>query len=179
MQKIKINIVSFSVFDQSLLRNIAANAGNEFRKETYIEEGHIDLSDFFDPSRGQYKANELLRTIEEIYSAPNQKTIGLFSVDLFIPILTFIFGQAYLGGIAAIASSHRLSNRRYGLKEDPGQFKMRMTKEVIHELGHSFGLIHCYTPGCVMRSSTYVEEIDQKTHNLCSLCKEKILDYSG
>ena len=30
------------------------------------------------------------------------------------------------------------------------------------------GLIHCHVPTCVMRSSTYVEDIDQKS--VSSLC---------
>jgi archaemetzincin len=176
MQKAKIHIVSFSVFDPELLKNIAHAAGNEFATNVIFSEGHIDLSDFFDPSRGQYQGNELLKIVEDDFSDLEDKTIALFSVDLFIPILTYIYGQAYLGGNSAIASSHRLSNARYGLKEDLDLFRDRMAKEVIHELGHTFGLIHCYNPKCVMRSSTYVEEIDQKNKTLCSSCKSKYLN---
>jgi archaemetzincin len=50
----------------------------------------------------------------------------------------------------------------------------RFKKEVIHELGHTFGLIHCHVPTCVMRSSTYVEDIDQKSMNICPKCQEEI-----
>jgi archaemetzincin len=32
-------------------------------------------------------------------------------------------------------------------------------------------LLHCHTPTCVMRSSTYVEDIDQKEVGLCSKCR--------
>ena len=49
----------------------------------------------------------------------------------------------------------------------------RFKKEVIHELGHTFGLIHCHIPTCVMRSSTYVEDIDQKSTNLCIKCRSE------
>ena len=49
----------------------------------------------------------------------------------------------------------------------------RFKKEVIHELGHTFGLIHCHIPTCVMRSSTYVEDIDQKSANLCIRCRNE------
>lgn len=170
----KIKIISFSVFDPNLLKNVAVAVGKEFRSEVQIVEGRLDLSEFFDASRSQYDGYELLKTIDNSYAGNSHKTIGLFKVDLFIPILTYIFGQAYLGGRSAIASSHRLSNARYGLKEDPVLFRERITKEVIHELGHTFGLIHCYHPECVMGSSTYVEDIDQKSHNLCSSCREKL-----
>jgi len=177
MQEAKINIVSFSVYDHNLLKDLAGIAGQEFGVEALYEEKHIDLSEYLDSSRSQYKGDELLEVVEKNFADNTNKTIGLFNVDLYIPILTFIYGQAYLGGNAAIASSHRLSNTRYGLKEDPKKFRERIAKEVIHELGHTFGLIHCYNPTCVMRSSTYVEEIDQKDKGLCSSCMEKYLGF--
>jgi len=170
----RINIVSFSFNDISVLRIVAEGVRAEFGKDTVMVEGHLDLTEFFDPSRGQYKGNELLKCIDDHFSAENRKTIGLFSVDLFIPILTFIYGQAYLGGKSAIASTHRLTNTRYGLPMNPELFRERLIKEVIHELGHTFGLIHCHRPECVMRSSTYVEEIDQKSQHLCGSCRKKL-----
>ena len=102
------------------------------------------------------------------------KTIGIFNVDLFVPILTFIFGQAFLGGHAGIASLYRLGNERYGIPKDSELTLDRFRKEVIHELGHTFGLIHCVNPACVMRSSTYVEDIDQKEAHLCSRCRAEL-----
>ena len=102
------------------------------------------------------------------------KTLGVFDVDLFIPILTYIFGQAYLNGRAGIASVYRLRNERYGMKKDEKLLVDRFRKEVIHELGHAFGLIHCHDQTCVMRSSTYVEDIDQKSNHLCNKCSAQI-----
>ena len=32
------------------------------------------------------------------YASDSSKTMGLFNIDLFIPILTYIFGQAILNG---------------------------------------------------------------------------------
>ena len=106
----------------------------------------------------------------------------MFNVDLFIPILTYIFGQAFLNGRTGIASAYRLSNERYGIKTDDKLILERFIKEVIHELGHTFGLIHCHIPACVMRSSTYVEDIDQKSMHLCLNCRHeynKLLQQTG
>ena len=99
---------------------------------------------------------------------------GLFNVDLFIPILTYIFGQAYLNGRAGIVSIFRLGNERYGIKPDEAILLERFKKEIIHELGHTFGLIHCFDPICVMRSGTYVEDIDLKSRHLCIRCREHL-----
>ena len=109
-----------------------------------------------------------------LYASPNSKTIGLFTVDLFIPIFTYIFGQAFLGGSCGIASTFRLSNERYGIKDDANLLIERFTKEIIHELGHTYGLIHCQISDCVMRSGTYVEDIDQKKSGFCVNCRNKL-----
>jgi archaemetzincin len=112
--------------------------------------------------------------IDNEFASASSKTIGLFTVDLYIPILTFIFGQAFLNGRSGIASIFRLSNERYGVKKDDKILQERFSKEVIHELGHMFGLIHCSDPYCVMRSSTYVEDIDQKGGEFCSNCRNSL-----
>lgn len=63
--------------------------------------------------------------------------------------------------------------RKYGMSHDEHTLLQRTIKEVIHELGYTFGLIHCHTPACVMQSGTYVEDIDQKEAHLYSVCREK------
>ena len=166
-----ISIISFGYFDHDFLGKIADSVSLEFMMPVHIREGHLDLSEYYDAARRQYNGNLLLREVDAQYSAGSIKTFGLFYVDLFIPILTYIFGQAFLGGHTAIASIYRLSNERYGLKEADDSLLERLTKEVVHELGHTFGLIHCHVPACVMASSTYVEDIDQKSAKLCVKCR--------
>jgi archaemetzincin len=169
-----ITLISFGYFEEELLEQIAHDVEREFAVPVKTKQGHLDLSEFYDPARKQYDGNRLLKEIDAHFSDETSKTLGLFNVDLFIPILTYIFGQAFLLGRCGIASVYRLSNDRYGIKPDEKLFSDRVRKEVIHELGHTFGLIHCSNPTCVMRSSTYVEDIDQKEHLLCQKCKAHI-----
>jgi archaemetzincin len=169
----QITLISYGYFDADILRNVAEAVKKEFLLNVYIKEGHLDLSEFYDPTRRQYNGIKLIHEVENSFSSDSLKTIGLFNVDLFIPILTFIFGQAFLNGKTGIASSYRLSNERYGIKTDVRMLVERFMKEVIHELGHTFGLIHCHVPTCVMRSSTYVEDIDQKSAHLCPNCRNE------
>jgi len=170
----RIKIISFAPFDETFLKRIGVSITHEFGYEVKIRNGHVDLSEYFDPNRRQYNGNNLLDLMDRLDKMKYVKVIGIFNVDLFIPILTYIFGQAYLGGRTGIASSYRLRTERYGLKANPELLIERLTKEVVHEIGHTFGLIHCHTPGCVMASSTYVEDIDQKSWHLCNQCREKI-----
>jgi len=173
-----ITLLSFGYFDYDFLRKIAENIQHEFFFTVQIKEGHLDLSDFYDPARHQYDANKLLFQLENQFSSDTTKTIGIFNVDLFIPIFTYIFGQAFLGGRSGIASIFRLNNERYGIEPDKNLLLERTSKEIIHELGHTMGLIHCQVPDCVMRSVTYVEDIDQKNTGFCPKCRNELLEYN-
>jgi len=174
LKKQSILLISDEHFEKEFLDKIALDITREYLFPVELGEIHIDISDYYDPTRRQYDANELLKKIDSVSSSEIIKQIGLFRVDLFIPILTYIFGQAAFNGNAGIVSLYRLRNEHYGMKKDEALLLNRFTKVVIHELGHTFGLIHCHIPTCVMRSSTYVEDIDQKSKNLCFKCRSKI-----
>jgi archaemetzincin len=169
-----ITLISFGYFEKDILEKVAEAVENEFHTLVNLRDGRIDLSEFYDPARRQYNGNTLLKLVDSMPFPDSSKTLGLFNVDLFIPILTFIFGQAYLNGRTGIASLYRFSNERYGMTGDNQFFVDRFKKEVIHELGHTFGLIHCHNPKCVMRSSTYVEDIDQKKQTFCPSCRNEL-----
>jgi archaemetzincin len=170
----KIILLSCGPFEKEFLGKIAHATATEFKGHVIIEECYLDLAPFYNPGRRQYDGNKLLHSLPECTGREYDKLIGLFKVDLFIPILTFIFGQAMLNHQTAIASVYRLRNELYGLKQDEELLLARTIKEVIHELGHTFGLIHCNISTCVMRSSTYVEDIDQKSSSLCGRCRSII-----
>ncbi len=174
MNKQSILLISHGHFEKDFLEKIAADVEREYFHPVCIEESHVDISKFYDPMRRQYDGNKLLIEIDSMSSSEIVKKVGLFRVDLFIPILTYIFGQAAFKGNTGIASLYRLRNEQYGMKKDETLLLNRFTKVVIHELGHTFGLIHCHNPVCVMRSSTYVEDIDQKSQHLCIKCRNKI-----
>ncbi|MFC2106694.1 archaemetzincin family Zn-dependent metalloprotease [Bacteroidota bacterium] len=161
-------------FEEDFLCSIKEDIRKEFNYPIRCTEIHEDIHSYFDPARRQYDANKLLKFLENLHSLNDVKTIGIFQVDLFIPILTYIFGQAIYNGNTGIVSTFRLRNEQYGLERDDSLLMDRLRKIVIHELGHSFGLIHCHMPTCVMLSSTYVEDIDQKNKAFCSHCRAKL-----
>jgi len=169
-----ITLLSLGFFENHFLQDIGAVVNHEFFFPVNIKEAHLDLIEFYDAARKQYNGNRLLKEVDAFDSPESLRIIGLFSVDLFVPILTYIFGQAYMGGRSGIVSVYRLSNERYGMKPDNAILLDRFKKEVVHELGHTFGLLHCHAPTCVMRSSTYVEDIDQKDHSFCAECRANL-----
>jgi archaemetzincin len=179
LNKQSILLVSYGLFEKDFLEKIAADVSREFRLPVLLEESHLDLTGYYDPARRQYDGNQLLKMLDALYQNSGMKVMGLFRVDLFIPILTYIFGQAIFRGRTGIASLYRLRNEQYGMKRNDKLLYERFRKVVIHELGHSFGLTHCLVPSCVMRSATYVEDIDQKKHLFCSKCQESLVWESG
>jgi archaemetzincin len=135
-----------------------------------------DLRPAYDPARGQYNSTTLLSALLAGGARGPDKGIILVDVDLFIPVLTFVFGEAQFDGTAAIVSTHRLTSQFYGLPGSHELLLSRIEKELIHELGHTFGLYHCHQFECVMRSSTYVEEIDIKRATPCHECASRLVE---
>ena len=91
-------------------------------------------------------------------------------MDLAIPVLTFLFGQAQLDGPVALLSLCRLRQEFYGLPADEALLRERAAKETLHELGHTFGLTHCSDMRCSMSLSTDIALVDAKGGRYCPRC---------
>jgi archaemetzincin len=128
-----------------------------------------------DPRRGQYHSTRIIEKVLEMDPPDGGKRLALVDRDLFIPILTFVFGEAQLGGVGAVISSARLRNEFHGRPADPIALRERLLKELVHELGHTFGLRHCAAADCVMFSSHDLEDTDSKEHRFCSDCFDRFL----
>lgn len=159
---------------QELLPAVTRRIESAFGLTVRTRPPWFDPERAFDSARGQYNSTILLKMLLTRPEGESERILGLAGVDLFIPVLTYVFGEAQLSGRAAVASVHRLQNELYGLPQDDRLTLERLEKEVVHELGHTFGLAHCRSSECVMVSSTYVEEIDFKTVEICERCSLQI-----
>jgi archaemetzincin len=91
----------------------------------------MDLPRYYSADRGQYNATLILAGLLRLLPDPHSKIVGITSVDLFIPVLTFVFGQAQLDGPGALVSTHRLHSEYYGLPRDEERLEERTIKEVV------------------------------------------------
>ncbi|MBU1570039.1 MAG: archaemetzincin family Zn-dependent metalloprotease [Pseudomonadota bacterium] len=129
-----------------------------------------DVDFALDSGRNQYHSTSILKQLEK--SAPSfaMKVIAITKVDLFIPILTHVYGEAQLGGKACVVSTYRLKDQISAA--NPGViFKQRIVKEAVHELGHTFNLRHCKEHACIMHYCRTELDVDRKSDQLCRYCK--------
>ena len=125
------------------------------------------------PGREQLDADALLGDLEARASR-EAVLVGLTDRDIAIPIFTFVFGRARLGGGAALVSLARLDPVFYGLPPDPAHTARRAEVEVRHELGHLAGLAHCPDGSCLMSFAGNVERVDARGPLFCRSCREAL-----
>ena len=124
----------------------------------------------YDPKRKQYQSVEIMRMLAEKAPPDAARILGVTDVDLSIPMLSFLFGQAQLDGKVAVVSLCRLQQEFYGLPAQDDILRERLTKEVLHEMGHTFGLVHCSEQKCTMSLSTHIGMVDTKSERYCDRC---------
>ncbi len=119
--------------------------------------------------RGQYHSTPVLEKLSEA-SVPDHtlKILAVTDVDLFIPILTHVYGEAQLGGKSCIVSTFRLKEELSSTNSR--EFKKRLAKEAVHELGHTFKLLHCKDKNCIMHYCRSIKDVDRKSDDLCRYC---------
>jgi archaemetzincin len=169
-----ILIIPLGFQDRGRIGSVETAVRSAFKARTSSASVPVNLEQHHDMSRHQYHSSMILSNVLSAAPAGDSKLLCVVDVDIFIPIFTYIFGEAQLGGRGAIVSAHRLKNEFYGVRADMAIFTERLQKESIHELGHTFGLIHCRGMRCVMNSSTYVEDIDLKPSGFCPACSAQL-----
>ncbi len=161
--------------EPSWLGTLAPALTAEFGVRCEILTAKLDPRFSLHPERQQYLSTEILARMQA-YLAPNSyRLLGITPLDLYIPILTFVYGEAQLDGPCAIVSTYRLRQEFFGLPPDEDLLQLRLLKEAVHELGHTLGLTHCQNYECPMAASHTVELIDLKGTKLCAGCRAQSL----
>jgi len=140
-----------------------------------IKPGLNQLADAYDSQRGQYLASKLIGSLIALGKGRDERVVGITEVDLYAPGLNFVFGEADIIHKVVIISLCRLRQEYYGLPPDKKLFIQRATKEIVHEIGHTFDLEHCPDQKCVMHFSNCLADTDWKEASFCSKCRPKII----
>lgn len=171
-----LQLLAIGDLDGGLLMHLGPMLADTFRVPCAVLPFRLDAEFAFHSERQQYHSTELLQQMQNHVNADSWRVLGVTGVDLYIPILTFVFGEAQLGGPCALVSANRLRQEFYGLPGDDNLFRERLLKEAVHEIGHTLQLTHCDDYRCAMAPSHAVEWIDLKESTLCSNCRGRIFE---
>ncbi len=172
----RLQLLPIGSIDPQLLEWVAQTLAENFRVRSEILSPALDPAFALHSERQQYHSSEILAAMQRYVNSNTWRLLGITQLDLYIPILTFVFGEAQLGGTSAVVSYHRLQQGFYGLPPDPDLLANRLLVEAVHELGHTLRLTHCHDYQCAMAPSHAVEWIDIKDSGFCEDCLARVLE---
>jgi archaemetzincin len=171
-----LQLLPIGKLDGGLLMDLGPALADAFHMPCEVVSRPLDPEVAFHGERQQYHSSELLQHMQRFVGPESWRVLGVAAVDLYIPILTFVFGEAQMAGPCAVVSTHRLHQEFYGLPADREILRQRLLKEAVHEIGHTLNLTHCDDYTCAMAPSHAVEWIDLKESTLCTGCRSQIFD---
>jgi archaemetzincin len=171
----RLHLLPIGSVDAQLLEWLAQALHEKFHVPSEILSPALDPAFALHAERQQYHSSEILAAMQGHINRDTWRLLGITQLDLYIPILTFVFGEAQMGGPAAVVSYHRLRQQFYGLPQDMDLVANRLLVEAVHELGHTLRLTHCHDYQCAMAPAHAVEWIDIKDSGFCEDCLSRAL----
>ena len=104
----KLQLLPVGTVDARLLEWLQHELYEKFRVPTEVLRPGIDPAFARHAERQQHHSSEILARMQKYVNGSTWRLVGITELDLYIPILTFVFGEAQLGGTAALVSYHRL-----------------------------------------------------------------------
>jgi len=166
-------IHSFGDIDKALLEAVRQAIEQRLHLRAVTGESMYVPANSYSTQRGQCRSTAFLTELSRLPSS--EARLGITDVDFFVPELSFVFGEASRERRIAVVSIARLDPQFYGEPADSGKLTRRTVTEVLHELGHVFGLDHCERVDCVMWFSNTLAQTDRKGLEFCERCAEKSL----
>ncbi|MBM4129035.1 MAG: archaemetzincin family Zn-dependent metalloprotease [Nitrospira sp.] len=169
-----ILLIPIGAIDAAAMKAIARSLNKTFQSKVEIGNEFPLPQDVFNRERGQYYSSAILRYLSPLRPDHLTLVLGVTDVDLYVPELNFVFGEADIYGGAALISLTRLQTEFYGLSPDRKLFHTRAIKEAVHEIGHLYGLGHCPDRTCIMHFSNSIRDTDIKGPDFCKICRKRL-----
>ena len=99
----RLQILPLGNVDPELLDWLCYELEKGFRADAEILTP-MDPAFAYHPERKQYHSTEILQAMSKRLTRASWRVLAVTEVDLYVPILTFVFGEAVLGGRSAVVS---------------------------------------------------------------------------
>lgn len=168
-----ILLIAVGEIDRGILSETAEALQKAFHFRTAIGKTIKVPERAFNPERGQYHSTMIINELSRIKKG-HDLILGITDVDLYVPSLNFVFGEADILKGIAVVSLTRLREEFYRSRPDHKLFIERAMKEAIHEIGHLCGLDHCQDRRCIMYFSNSIKDTDMKGPGFCKSCERRL-----
>jgi len=170
----RIRIVPVNAMEGAFFERLAPCLEERFLATAQIERTLVVARGALNSTRQQLFLSTLFTKARRAHPEEDGTLLVVTDFDLYKTSHRFIFGDAdETQGIAAV-SLHRLRSEYYGEEADGNLLFQRTLKECVHELGHAFGLKHCYNARCAMYYSNSIFETDNKMSYFCETCDRRM-----
>ena len=170
----RIRIVPINTVDAAFLDRLAPCLEERFLANARVERSLVVPRSSLNASRGQLFVATLTTKVQRAHRQAEAVLLAVTDFDLYKTSHRFVFGDADESQGIAVVSAHRLRSEFYGDAADANLLFQRTLKESIHELGHTFGLKHCYNARCAMYYSNSIFETDNKMPHFCEICDRRL-----
>ena len=170
----RINLVPLGDIAQDIMGQLKTRTSHIFGCPVNIKSAIAVPEHAYNAERNQYLATDLISLLDKKRGGDDDRVIGITEVDLYAPRFSFVFGQANILSHTTVISLCRLRQEYYGLPRDEALCLERATKEIVHELGHTFGLGHCPNSRCIMHFSNSLADTDYKKAIFCAKCQPRL-----
>lgn len=170
----RIRIVPINAVDATFLDRLALCLEERFLAHARVERALILPRSALNATRQQLFLSTLMSRVLRAFPEEDGVRLAVTDFDLYKTSHRFIFGDGDETQGAAAVSLHRLRSEFYGEPADANVLFQRTLKEAVHELGHSFGLKHCYNARCAMYYSNSIFETDNKIPHFCEICDRRL-----
>jgi len=171
-----IRIVPINTVDHVFLDRLAPCLEERFIAGARVERSLVVPRSTLNATRGQLFVSTLIAKVQRAHPEPGTAVLAITDFDLYKTSHRFVFGDADETQAIAVVSVHRLRSDFYGEATDFNVLFQRTLKECVHELGHTFGLVHCSEPTCAMSLATHIELVDSKAEQYCARCGLRLVE---
>jgi archaemetzincin len=121
--------------------------------------------------RKRYRAERLLDYLNQRMPKDGWRILGLTAKDISTTKDQFpdwgVLGLGELPGTATVISSFRCRKKA----RNAAHARERLAKVAVHEIGHTLGLPHCPTRGCLMEDAMGKVVTTDRERDFCAKCR--------